>query len=119
MDTESRVVKLEEAMGDIRVQLAAIAEKLAVLPKLEAKLDIMSSQVGGVRVELASQLGDMRLDMANQLRPVRSDLDNLRGEVARMPSTWAMVVAIIGGQVALAGLIAAVVFGVAHLLGRV
>ena len=40
---------------------------------------------------------------------VRSDLDNLRGEVARMPSTWQMLVA---------SLIAAVVFGVAHVLGR-
>ena len=81
------------------MQLPGIAEKLAVLPRLEARLDTVSIQLADVRVSGAEQFGE-----------VRSDLDNLRGEVARMPSTWQMLVA---------SLIAAVVFGVAHLLGRV
>ncbi len=35
-----------------------------------------------------------------------------------LPTTLDLLVAVIGGQVALAGLIGAVVFGVAHVLGR-
>jgi hypothetical protein len=57
MDIEPRVAKLEDAMSDIRVQLAGIAEKLAVLPRLEAKLDIASIiQLADVRVSGAEQL---------------------------------------------------------------
>jgi hypothetical protein len=35
-----------------------------------------------------------------------------------LPTAWQMTNAIVAWQVALAGLIAAVVFGVAHLIGR-
>ena len=56
MDREPRVARLEDAMSDIRVQLAGIAEKLAVLPRLEAKLDTASTQLADVRVSRAEQL---------------------------------------------------------------
>jgi hypothetical protein len=52
------------------------------------------------------------------LTDMRVELSGLRGRVEMMPSTWQMLIAIVGGQVGLAGLMAAVVFGAAHLTGK-
>jgi hypothetical protein len=54
-----------------------------------------------------------------KLDTVLIDVAELRGRVSLLPSAWQMITAIVAGQVALAGLIAAVVFGVAHLIGKV
>jgi len=35
-----------------------------------------------------------------------------------MPTTWQMITAIVAGQVALAGLLASIIFGVACAMGR-
>jgi hypothetical protein len=53
---------------------------------------------------------------------VRADLGSqiaeLRGRVNHLPTAWQMTTAIVGGQVSLAALLAAIVFGVLKLTGR-
>jgi tetrahydromethanopterin S-methyltransferase subunit B len=93
MDIESRVGALESAVGDIRMALARIEERLSTLATRE--------QVAELRGSLESQIGQ------------------LRGAVSTLPTAWVMVTAIVAGQVALAGLIAAVTFGLAHLMGHI
>jgi hypothetical protein len=72
------------------------------------------------RLEAAVARIEAKLDKVDdRLGTVLTDVAELRGRVSQLPSAWLMVTAIVAGQVALAGLIAAVVFGVAHLIGKV
>jgi len=45
-------------------------------------------------------------------------LERLTGRVESLPTAWQMMTAIIAGQVALAGLLCAAIFGAAHLFGH-
>ena len=88
-DLETRVALLE----------AGVSEVLTALMRIEDKVNAKAT-----REQVA--------DLIEQLAEVR-------GRVTMMPSTWQMLVGIIGGQVALAALIPAVVFGIARLMGAV
>jgi hypothetical protein len=57
-----------------------------------------------------------------QLAELRGDLDakleRLVGRVEALPTTWQMMTAIIAGQITLAGLLAAALFGAARMFGH-
>jgi hypothetical protein len=101
MDVEPRIARLEDAMSGIPVALGRLEERSVAA---EARFDRL----------------DRRLDRTDaKLDGIAAQLAGISGRLEMMPSTWQMIVAIIGGQVALAGLLAAVIFGVAHLLGKI
>jgi hypothetical protein len=50
---------------------------------------------------------------------LESQIGQLRGAVSTLPTAWLMVTAIVAGQVTLAGLIAAITFGLARLMGHI
>lgn len=52
---------------------------------------------------LEADVAEMKADMKTALR----DLSYLRGRLEQLPTTWAMVTTIIGGQIALAGILIA------------
>ena len=52
---------------------------------------------------IRADLNSIRADQA----AIRSDLGYVRGRIEQLPSTWVMLTGIIGGQIALAGLLVA------------
>jgi hypothetical protein len=88
-DALDRMSRLEEVMADIRVSLA----------RIEARSEHAAA--------------------TEQLEALRGEMSLIRGMITGIPTTWQMIVAIVSGPVALAGLLAAVIFGVAHVLGKV
>jgi chromosome condensin MukBEF ATPase and DNA-binding subunit MukB len=49
----------------------------------------------------------------DRLRKVETDIAELKGRVANLPSTWAMITTMLGGQVTLAGFLIAII----HIVG--
>ncbi len=45
----------------------------------------------------------------DRLRKVETDIAELKGRVANLPSTWAMVTTMLGGQITLAGFLIAII----------
>jgi hypothetical protein len=96
MDADPRVDTMAATLTDVRATLARIEER-------------------SLHLATAAQLEQAR----GEVKELRGEVTGLRGEVARLPSSWLMITTIVGGQATLAALLAAVVFGVAHLLGKV
>lgn len=69
------------------------------LARLEQDGRDFRDDVKSIRGDLAS----IRTDQAS----IRADLAYIRGRLESLPTTWAMLTGIIGGQVALAGLLIA------------
>jgi hypothetical protein len=76
-----------------------------VIRRIDVKLDRMDAKFD--RVDANFQTMDARLGS------LTADVAELRGIVRNLPSTWAMMTAVIGGQVALA----AMLIGAARLFG--
>ena len=77
-------------------------------PSLEARVAVLEEVVR--RIDAKLDRIETRLDKLDSLE---IKLAELRGIVQGLPTTWQMITAIIGGQVALA----AMLFGAARLLG--
>lgn len=61
---------------------------------------------GLARLEAGQHRLDARMEaLAEGQTKLRESVAELRGQVRNLPTTWAMLVAIVGGQVALAGLV--------------
>jgi hypothetical protein len=56
-------------------------------------------------------------EIMGQLTAIRADLAEVKGRVTHLPSTWAMVTTMIGGQITLAGFLAAAFIGALRLSG--
>ena len=82
----------------------AVAEQR--LARLEQDGRDFRDDVKSIRPELSAIRSDQAL--------MRADLAYIRGRLEMLPTTWAMLTGIIGGQIALAGLLiaAARLFGV-------
>jgi uncharacterized coiled-coil protein SlyX len=59
--------------------------------------------------EQYSRIETLLRGLDDRLRKVESDIAELRGRVANLPSTWAMITTMLGGQVTLAGFLIAIV----------
>jgi hypothetical protein len=91
-----RVARLESDVTDLKVMLGRIEARLdTALPTLAT-----SAQIAELRGDLSGQIAE------------------LRGRMNYLPTSWQMMTAIVGGQVALAALMAAIVFGVARVMGH-
>jgi hypothetical protein len=133
---EPRVSRLEEQMSDLRPILARIE---AMLPQLATAAQVAELR-GDIDVKLAKFAGEFDTKLAKFAGEVEGKferfageftteqarfaggfnarLERLTGRVESLPTTWQMMTAIIAGQVALAGLLCAAVFGAARLLGH-
>jgi hypothetical protein len=56
-------------------------------------------------------------EIMGQLTAIRADLAEVKGRVTHLPGTFTMITTVIGGQVALAGILAAAFFGALRLSG--
>ena len=53
------------------------------------------------------RLEDESREFRDDLRQIRTDLAFIRGRLETLPSTWVMLTGVIGGQIALAGVLIA------------
>ena len=84
---------------------------------IEPRVAVLEAAVGEIRAALA-RIEQQQIATTAQIAELRGSMRSLRGRVEMLPTTWVLLVGIIGGEVALAGVISAVVFGAAHLVGR-
>lgn len=76
-------------------------------PGMEARLTRLEDQF--TRIE------DLLRGIDDRVRKIEVDAGELKGRLGGLPSTWAMIATVIGGQVALAGLLfGALKLGGAH-----
>jgi hypothetical protein len=144
---EPRVSRLEEQMSDLRPILARIEAMLPQLAtaaqvaelrrdidvklakfagEFDTKLAKFAGEVEGKFERFAGEFtaeqgrfaGKLEAEQARFAGGFNARLERLTGRVESLPTTWQMMTAIIAGQVALAGLLCAAVFGAARLLGR-
>ena len=112
--------QVAELRGDIDVKLAKFAgefdTKLAKFAgEVEGKFERFA---GEFTAEQGRFAGKLEAEQARFAGGFNARLERLTGRVESLPTTWQMMTAIIAGQVALAGLLCAAVFGAARLLGH-
>ena len=93
---DARVTRLEEQYGRIETLLRAIDDRVG---RIEDRVGRIEDHVG--RIE--DRVG--RLD--DRLRHIEIDVAELKGRIVNLPTTWAMITTMIGGQIALAGILLA------------
>ncbi len=54
-----------------------------------------------------ARIGTLLRSVDDHVRKLQIDAAETKGRIANLPTTWAMVTAVIGGQVALAGILIA------------
>jgi hypothetical protein len=59
--------------------------------------------------EQFSRIETLLRGVDDRLRNVETDIAELKGRVANLPSTWAMVTTMLGGQITLAGFLIAII----------
>lgn len=102
----------------------------ALMARMEPLLQQLVADMSATRADLAELKGSTRADLAelrtsighlptvSDMLATRAEFAELKGSVTHLPSTWQMMTAIIGGQVAFAAVIAAIVFGVLRYVGH-
>lgn len=68
-------------------------------PNMEARLTRLEAVIEGMRSDMSA---------------TRSDTSYMRGRIESLPTTWSMIATVIGGNIALAG----VIFAIARFFGR-
>jgi hypothetical protein len=111
---DRRVSRLEEQMSDLRPILARIE---TILPQLATAAQVTELR-SDIDVKFAKFAGEFDTKQARFAGEFNAKLERLTGRVESLPTTWQMMTAIIAGQVALAGLLCAAIFGAARLLGH-
>jgi hypothetical protein len=86
---DARVTRLEDQYGRIETLLRAIDDRMG-------RID---DRVGRIE-DRVEQLGD-------RVRHIEIDVAELKGRIVNLPTTWAMITTMIGGQIALAGILLA------------
>jgi hypothetical protein len=67
---------------------------------MEARVSRLEDQFGRIEKLLTG--------MDDRLRHLEINVAELKGTVSQMPSTWAMIMAIVGSQIAFAGVLATI-----------
>lgn len=70
-------------------------------PDLDARMTRLEEQYSRIETLLRG--------VDDRLRKVETDIAELKGRVANLPSTWAMVTTMLGGQITLAGFLIAII----------
>jgi hypothetical protein len=81
----------------------------------DAKLDRLGT---GFDAKLERNTNDLAAALKQSSADLNARIERLYGRVEALPTTWQMMTAIIAGQVTLAGLLAAALFGAAHMFGH-
>ncbi len=123
--------QLAELRGDFDVKLTRFAAEFdAKLERFGAGFDAKLERLGtgfDAKLEHFGTGFDAKLernttDLAAALKQSSADLtariERLYGRVEALPTTWQMMTAIIAGQITLAGLLAAALFGAARMFGH-
>ena len=101
-------------MSDLKPILARIE---AILPHLAT-----AAQVAELRGDIDQKLARLAGEFDTRLERFAGDfsarLERLTGRVEALPTTWQLTTAIIAGQVTLAGLLCAAVFGAGRMSGH-
>jgi hypothetical protein len=131
-----RVSRLEDQMSDLKPILARIEAILphlataAQVAELRGDIDLKLARLSGefdTKLERLAGSFDTKLErfagsFDARLERFAGDfnarLERLTGRVESLPTTWQMLTAIIAGQVTLAGLLCAAVFGAGRLSGH-
>ena len=107
-----------------------------LVQRIEKKLDLLIAGQDGLRSDMIAGQESLRSAMTAGQDSLRSAMTagqeslrssmitlaesvaELRGRMAYVPTTWQMLTAIIGGQIAFAGVIGAAVFGALRFTGH-
>lgn len=113
-------LKLARFAGEFDTKLAKFAGEVEIkFERFAGEVDIKFERFAG---EFDSKFerfaGKFEAEQARFAGGFNARLERLTGRVESLPTTWQMMTAIITGQVALAGLLCAAVFGAARLLGH-
>ena len=100
MDLEPRIVRLEDAMSGILVALGRLDQRFGAP---ETRFDRLDARID----ELA-----VKLDI------VAVQVEHIGRRTKHLPSAWMMIVTIVGSQILLMGLIAAIGFGALWMIGH-
>ncbi len=73
------------------------------------RLEDTLHRIDGLQASVEGRMGRL----ADRLRNVEVELSGMNGRMTNLPSTWAMLTTMLGGQIAFAGTIAAIL----HLTG--
>ncbi len=115
-DMEIRVSRLEEAFLRIEPLLQSLDARIGRIEtrmdQSEARLDRIETRMD--RIETRLDKFDARMDkfdgrldtMDGHIRRIELDVAEVKGRITNMPSTWAMMTAIMGSQVAFAAALA-------------
>ena len=101
--------KFERLSGDFNAKLESFSGNF------NAKLESFS---GGFNAKLEGFSGGFNAKLEGFSGDFNAKLERLTGRIEGLPTTWQMITAIIAGQVALAALLCAAMFGAARLFGH-
>ena len=93
---DARVTRLEDQYGRIETLLRAIDDRMG---RIDDRVGRIDDRVGRIE-DRVEQLGD-------RVRHIEIDVAELKGRIVNLPTTWAMITTMIGGQIALAGILLA------------
>ena len=85
-----RVARLEEQFAGITALLRGVDDRLR-------KIEVDGAEIKG-RLSSLSNVDE-------RLRRIEAEASEIKGRLSNLPTTWAMIATVIGGQVALAGLL--------------
>jgi phage shock protein A len=133
---EPRVSRLEENMSDFKATCARIEAMLphlatsAQLAELRGDFDVKLTRFAaefdanlerfgtGFDAKLERNTSELAAALKQSSADLNAKIERLYGRVEALPTTWQMMTAIIAGQITLAGLLAAALFGAAHMFGH-
>ena len=101
-------------MSDLKPILSRIE---AILPHLATSAQLAELR-GDIDLKLARFAGEFDAKFERLSGDFNAKLERLTGRIEGLPTTWQMITAIIAGQVALAALLCAAMFGAARLFGH-
>ena len=92
-DMETRLRRLEDSIPRIE----------ALMTRMDDRLRVMETDIGEMKGRTAPLL-----TLGDKVDKLAIDVAEVKGRVTHLPSTWAMITTMLGGQIALAGLLAAI-----------
>ena len=99
-DMETRLRRLEDSIPRIE----------ALMTRMDDRLRVMETDIGEMNGRTAHllTLGDKVDRLGDKVDKLAIDVAEVKGRVTHLPSTWAMITTMLGGQIALAGLLATI-----------
>ncbi len=92
-DMETRLRRLEDSIPRIE----------ALMTRMDDRLRVMETDIGEMKGRTAPLL-----TLGDKVDKLAIDVAEVKGRVTHLPSTWAMITTMLGGQIALAGLLATI-----------